>query len=469
MIDLARVCHVHFVGLGGVGMCGIAEVLFNQGHKVSGSDLVSSSVTKRLAALGIQVFHGHDAVHIGTADVVVVSAAVPAHNPEVLAALSQSIPVIPRAMALSELMRFRYGIAVSGTHGKTTTTSLISSVLAQAGHDPTFVIGGRINHLDTHARLGKSRYIVTEADESDKSFLYLKPIVAVLTNIDGDHLEAYDHSVDKLRETFVRFIEQVPFYGLAALCIDDPGVQAIVPKLSCPIRTYGFDESAQVHALNYHHKNGQSCFDVSIQGGEHWPVVLNLPGRHNVQNALATIAISDYLDIDHDQIQKALQQFSGVARRFQMYGEFDVQDGKALLLDDYGHHPREIEVTIDAMHALWPQRRKVMLFQPHRYSRTRTLWHEFVKVLSSLDSLILLDIYSAGESEEPNINSEELYRALRAVNPKLCIHYIPSEQLNFPRLHSMLQKNDVFITQGAGDVGQLAKQFSDYVHATVVA
>jgi UDP-N-acetylmuramate--alanine ligase len=378
--------HIHFVGIGGVGMSGIAEVLFNLGYTISGSDLADSSTLRRLACLGIQTRLGHAASHVDGADAVVTSTAVQPDNPEVLAARDNKIPVVPRALMLAELMRLKQGIAIAGTHGKTTTTSLVASVLAEAGLDPTFVIGGRLNSAGVNARLGQGEYIVVEADESDASFLNLSPVMAVVTNIDADHMETYGHDFARLKGAFVDFLHRMPFYGTAILCTDDPAVLEIVPQVTCPVTSYGFNEGAEVRAMNVRAVDGQMHFTVQRRNGVVLPdldVVLNLPGRHNVLNALSAIAVAVELNVDDAAVQRALAEFKGVDRRFQRYGEVRAQDGGTFtLVDDYGHHPVEMAATLAAARGAFPQRRLVLAFQPHRFTRTRDCFEDFVKVIA---------------------------------------------------------------------------------------
>jgi UDP-N-acetylmuramate--alanine ligase len=369
--SMRRIHRAHFVGIGGAGMGGIAEVLFNLGYQVSGSDLRENAVTRRLAVLGARILIGHDASHVDGCDVVVVSSAVNEQNPEVKAAREQRIPVVPRAEMLAEIMRFRYGIAVAGTHGKTTTTSLVASLLAEAGLDPTFVIGGLLNSANSHARLGSGRYLVAEADESDASFLYLQPMLAVVTNIDADHLSTYEGDFQRLRQTFVEFLHHLPFYGLAVLCLDDPNVRDVLPAITRQMRTYGIEaEDADIRAVNLRQDGVQMHFDIHQDEHEPLAVVLNLPGRHNVLNALAAVAVARELEVDDQSVQRALETFAGIGRRFQLNGELAVADGSILFIDDYGHHPREISATLEAVRNGWPERRLVTVFQPHLCSRT---------------------------------------------------------------------------------------------------
>ncbi|WP_297528553.1 UDP-N-acetylmuramate--L-alanine ligase [Thiohalobacter sp.] len=449
---MGRVRRVHFVGIGGAGMGGIAEVLHNLGYQVQGSDLRDNAVTRRLAGLGVQVFRGHDAAHVEGADVVVISTAVPADNPERVAARAARIPVVPRAEMLAELMRFRFGIAVAGTHGKTTTTSLVASLLAEGGLDPTYVIGGRLNSSASHARLGSGRFLVAEADESDASFLYLQPMVAVVTNIDADHLETYEGDYGRLRRTFVEFLHHLPFYGLAVLCLDDPGVREILPEVTRPVRTYGIEAAdADVRGLDLEQRGAQVHFTVAT-GETRFPVTLNMPGRHNVLNALAAIAIALELGVEVAAIQRALEGFAGIGRRFQSHGERRAPAGPVLLVDDYGHHPREIAATLDAIRKGWPNRRLVVAFQPHRYTRTRDLFEDFVQVLSEVDVLLLCEVYPAGEAPIAGADGRALCRAIRArgqVDPVFVetVSELPGV------LEGVLAGGDLLLTLGAGDIG----------------
>lgn len=396
--------NIHFVGIGGAGMSGIAEVLLNLGYKVSGSDMGSNAATRRLTSLGARVAHGHDAANVEGANAVVVSTAVTNDNPEVLAARAKRIPVVPRAVMLAELMRLKQGVAIAGTHGKTTTTSLVASVLAEGGLDPTFVIGGRLNSAGANARLGTGDFIVAEADESDASFLNLFPVMEVITNIDADHMDTYGHDFARLKQAFVEFTQRLPFYGIAVLCVDDPNVREILPFVSKPVVRYGFAEDAQIRAINARAVDGQMHFTVLRQLNGHaeppLDIVLNLPGLHNVQNALAAIAIATELEVPDASIVKALREFHGVGRRFQRYGEVATPDGTGTftLVDDYGHHPVEMAATLAAARGAFPDRRLVLAFQPHRFTRTRDCFEDFVKVLGTVDALLLAEVYAAGEA-----------------------------------------------------------------------
>ncbi len=448
--------HIHFVGIGGVGMSGIAEVLFNLGYTISGSDLADSVTLKRLGALGITTSVGHAASHVANADAVVTSTAVQPDNPEVLMAREKRIPVVPRALMLAELMRLKQGIAIAGTHGKTTTTSLVASVLAQAGLDPTFVIGGRLNSAGVNARLGQGDYIVVEADESDASFLNLLPVMAVVTNIDADHMETYGHDFARLKGAFVDFLHRMPFYGVAILCTDDPAVRDIVPQVTCPITSYGFEEGAEVRAVNVRAVEGQMHFTVQRRNGLVLPdldIVLNLPGRHNVLNALSAIAVAVELSIADDAVQTALAQFKGVGRRFQRYGEVEVRDGGTFtLVDDYGHHPMEMAATIAAARGAFPGRRLVLAFQPHRYSRTRDCFEDFVKVIGQADAVLLTEVYAAGESPIVAADGRSLTRALRVAGRIEPVFVADVADLPHA-IFNAARAGDVVLCMGAGSIG----------------
>ncbi len=453
-----RVKHIHFVGIGGSGMSGIAEVLLNLGYRISGSDIAAGTATRRLEALGATVCQGHDAANIEGADCVVVSTAVRGDNPEVIAARQRQVPVVPRAMMLAELMRLKRGIAIAGTHGKTTTTSLVASVLAAGGLDPTFVIGGRLTSAGANARLGAGEYIVVEADESDASFLNLSPMIAVITNIDADHMETYGHDFTRLRQAFVDFTQRLPFYGAAVLCIDDPHVREIVPFVSRPVLGYGLGADAQIRAVDVRAEGAQMHFNVLRSDAAPLPVVLNAPGLHNVRNALAAIAVADELDIDDDAIRSALAQFTGVGRRFQSWGELAVDaaqgGGRFALIDDYGHHPAEMDATLAAARGAFPGRRIVLAFQPHRYTRTRDLFEDFVRVLSGADAVLLAEVYAAGEAPIVAADGRALARALRVagkVEPVFVddIAAMPRAILDAAR------DGDVVLTMGAGSIGSV--------------
>jgi UDP-N-acetylmuramate--alanine ligase len=449
-----RVNHIHFVGIGGVGMSGIAEVLLNLGYTVSGSDMADSATTRRLAEQGANVHFGHDATYIKGADVVVTSTAVKADNPEVMAAKAQNITVIPRALMLAELMRFKQGIAIAGTHGKTTTTSLVASVLAAAGLDPTFVIGGRLTAAGTNARLGSGEFLVAEADESDASFLYLTPVMAVVTNIDADHMDTYGHDFEKLKQAFVDFLQRLPFYGCAALCVDDPNVREILPRITKPVTTYGLDESAHIRAENVQADAGRMRFDVTLKDGRRFPVLLNLPGQHNVLNALSAIAIGLECGADIPAIQQGLAGFAGVGRRFQRYGEVACRTGggQFTLVDDYGHHPVEMAATLAAVRGAFPGRHLLLAFQPHRFTRTRDLFEDFVKILSTVDGLLLGEVYAAGESPIVAADARALARAVR-VNGKVEPIFVEKIDDMPGAILDAARDGDVVVTMGAGSIG----------------
>lgn len=455
--EMGRIKHIHFVGIGGVGMGGIAEVLLSQGYRISGSDLSENALTKRLHTIGAEIFLGHDAKNIKNADVIVRSSAVDLNNPEFAAARQARIPIVARAEMLGELMRFRYGIAIAGTHGKTTTTSLVTSILAEEGVDPTFVIGGRLNSAGSNARLGTGRYLVAEADESDASFLHLKPMISVITNIDADHMATYDGDFNKLRQAFIEFIHRLPFYGLAVLCTDDPIVKEIMPEISRPFHTYGFSKEADFTASDIVYSGTSTEFIVKRpEGLQPIKVKLNLPGRHNILNALAAIAVATELKVSDRAIQKALSDFAGIGRRFQIYGSFPLaKGGKVLLIDDYGHHPREVEVTMEAARLSWPGKRLVMVYQPHRYTRTRDLFTEFSEVLSRPDVLLLLDIYSAGESRIEGVSGRNLVQSIQSKG-KVKPIFVEKHADLAQTLQSVLQPDDILMLQGAGNIGALA-------------
>lgn len=454
---MRRIKTIHFVGIGGVGMGGIAEVLLTQGYCVTGSDPSQNTMTTRLKKLGATIWHEHKAENIKGADVIVVSSAVDANNVELLAAKEERLPIVPRAAMLAELMRFRYAIAVAGTHGKTTTTSLISSLLAQGGLDPTFVIGGKLNSADTNARLGASQYLVAEADESDASFLCLSPMVAVVTNIDNDHLGAYENNFNRLKEGFIQFIHQLPFYGYALLCMDCKEVQSILPKLARPFITYGFDEKADYRATDYSQKGTLTTFIAHRPRREPLTITLNLPGRHNVQNALAAVAIATEEGVSDEAICEGLAEFAGIGRRFHIHGEYLAPKGHALVIEDYGHHPAEVKVTIEAARQAWPDRRIVMAFQPHRYSRTHMLFEDFTQVLSTIDVLLLLEVYAAGEAPILGADSRTLCRSIRQRGSIDPIHVASMQEL--PEiLDNVLQADDILLLQGAGNIGTMASE-----------
>lgn len=455
--EMRRISQIHFIGIGGAGMCGIAEVLLNQGYMISGSDANSSAVTKRLEQLGIRVGIGHSSEHVVGADVVVCSTAIPDANVELLYARDHRIPVVPRAEMLAELMRYRHGIAVAGTHGKTTTTSLISSVLGEAKRDPTFIIGGVLNSAGTNAALGESRYLVAEADESDASFLHLQPMVAIVTNIDADHMATYGGDFNRLENTFIDFLHNLPFYGLAVLCVDDPVVERLLEQVGRPLVTYGFNDRADYRISDLSLQRMQSSFTVHRPDGlPSLKLTLNIPGVHNVLNATAAVAVATDEKVDDESIRAGLVKFEGVGRRFEVYDEYPVGDGTAMLVDDYGHHPTEVAATIAAVRQGWPERRLLMLYQPHRYSRTRDLYEDFVEVLSGVDELLLLEVYAAGEEAVPGADSKSLCRSIRQRGVLEPIYVSGIDQA--PEvLRDVVRPGDIVLTQGAGDVGVLAR------------
>ncbi|HHS99341.1 MAG TPA: UDP-N-acetylmuramate--L-alanine ligase [Thiomicrospira sp.] len=452
-----QVKQIHFVGIGGVGMAGIAEVCLNLGYVVSGSDLKHNPTVARLESLGALIQLGHDANHVQNTDVVVVSTAIAEGNPEVDWAKSARVPVIPRAEMLAELMRMRFGIAIAGTHGKTTTTSLAAAILTQGEMDPTFVIGGKLNQVGSNARLGSSKYLVAEADESDASFLHLSPMMSVVTNIDEDHMETYQGDYQVLENTFIEFIHRLPFYGMAIMCIDDENIQKIIPKLSRKVLTYGFSEDADIRAINVAANGLQTQFQVLVGRETSFDISLNAPGRHNVLNALAAIAIGLELDVSIDAIQQALIEFGGVGRRFEVYPNRMIAGHDVTLVDDYGHHPTELEATISTAKEAFPEQRLVLVFQPHRYTRTRDLFDDFVQALLGPDLVILLDVYSAGETPLPMFDSKALLQALR-IRGANGFYADNLEQLN-QIAADVLQDDDVVLVMGAGDVGQVAKSW----------
>jgi UDP-N-acetylmuramate--alanine ligase len=455
-----KVRRIHFVGIGGSGMSGIAEVLVNQGYQVSGSDLAENAATRRLAQLGAKVMLQHQSANIAGADVVVVSTAVRADNPEVLAAREHRIPVVPRALMLAELMRLKQGIAIAGTHGKTTTTSLVASVLAEAGLDPTFVIGGRLIAAGSSARLGAGEFIVVEADESDASFLHLQPMVAVVTNIDADHMDTYGQDFEELKDAFLQFLRNLPFYGAAILCVDDPHLRSILAAVTKPVITYGTGEDANLRAEAIRHDAGRMRFRARREGAPPLEVTLNLPGRHNVLNALAAIAVAGELGIKDQAILKALADFHGVGRRFQRYGDIPLAGGGAFtLIDDYGHHPAEMAATLEAARGAFPRRRIVLVFQPHRYSRTRDLFEDFVKVLSTADALILADVYPAGEAPIVAADGRSLARALRVAGGVEPVFVEDIAEMP-DAIRRMAQDGDVVVTMGAGSIGNVPAQLA---------
>jgi UDP-N-acetylmuramate--alanine ligase len=462
---MRRIHRVHFVGIGGSGMSGIAEVMLSLGYAVQGSDLNTNKQTRRLESLGATIFIGHAANHISDADAVVVSSAVDETNPEVAAARSKLMPVVSRAEMLAELMRFRYSVAVAGTHGKTTTTSLVASVLAEGGLDPTFVIGGRLKSADANARLGQGDYLVAEADESDASFVHLKPMLAVVTNIDADHMSTYDGDIDKLKAGFVEFLHNLPFYGLAVICTDDPGVRDILGSIGRSIVTYGIDEGSDLRAVNIEFAEARTEFDVIRAGGDElMHVSLGLPGMHNVRNALAAIAVADELQVGMDAVRAALENFEGIDRRFQNLGDVKARSGRVTIVDDYGHHPTEIAATLAAAKSGYPDRRVVLVFQPHRYTRTRDLMDDFAMVLSEADALVLLDVYAAGEDPIAGADGRTMARAIRtrgAVEPVFVEHLDDLADV----LEGILVDGDIVLTMGAGDIGAYAQSLPEKLSA----
>ncbi len=451
-----KVKKIHFVGIGGSGMSGIAEVLLNLNYVISGSDLASNAATRRLVGLGAKVYAGHAAQNIASADAVVVSTAVKADNPEVIAAREKRIPVVPRALMLAELMRLKQGIAIAGTHGKTTTTSLVASVLAEGGLDPTFVIGGRLNSAGAHARLGAGEFIVVEADESDASFLHLQPVLSVITNIDADHMETYGHSIENLKQAFVDFTQHLPFYGLAVLCVDDANVRDILPRITKPVLTYGQSPEAQLRAMDVEHSRGQMHFRVVRAGAADLQIELNLPGMHNVLNALAAIAIGSEVGVSGGNIVKALAEFKGVDRRFQRYGEVELPGGgRATVIDDYGHHPVEMAATVAAARGAFPGQRLLLAFQPHRYTRTRDCFEDFAKVLSTVDALVLSEVYAAGEAPIVAADGRALARAVR-LQGKVEPLFVEDVNEMAAVIHDAARGGDVVLIMGAGSIGGVA-------------
>jgi UDP-N-acetylmuramate--alanine ligase len=457
---MRRIRRIHMIGVGGSGMSGIAEVLVNLGYEVAGSDLRTSAVTDRLVQRGVEVFIGHAAENIGRADVIVSSSAVDENNPEVIAARAARIPVVPRAEMLAELMRYRHGIAVAGTHGKTTTTSLIAAIFGQAGLDPTFIIGGQVNSVGSNAQLGASRFLIAEADESDASFLHLQPMVTVVTNIEADHMETYGGDIAILRRTFLEFLHNLPFYGIAVLCIDDPIVRAILPEISRQVITYGFSEDADYRITDMERKGLMTAFVVQ-RPGDAAPLAINLnmPGAHNVLNATGAAVVACDEGLSDTAIQQGLEGFAGVGRRFTRLGEISFPGGTAQLVDDYGHHPTEVRATLESVHQAWPGKRVVMVYQPHRYTRTRDLYEDFVAVLSTCDVLVLLDVYPAGEDAIPGADSRSLARSIRQ-RGQLEPIFVESIEEVPALLSTLVLDGDVVITQGAGNVARLAQDLS---------
>lgn len=457
-LPMHRVNNVFFIGIGGVGMSGIAEVMLNLGFNIYGSDQSSNIATQRLQALGAKIYSEHDSSQVVDMDVVIISSAIADNNVELKAAVEKRIPIVRRAEMLAELMRFKQGIAVAGTHGKTTTTSLVAEVMAQGGLDPTFIVGGRVNSIDSHSKLGSSEYLVAEADESDASFLHLQPLVSVITNIDADHLATYENDFDKLRSAFIEFLHNLPFYGLAVLCIDDEIVREIVSEVSRPYVTYGFSEDADIRALNLRHEHATTSFEVQIKGElTQQTYQLNLPGKHNVLNALASIAVGCEFKVAQCDMQTALQSFAGIGRRMQSLGELSYAGNSIQFIDDYAHHPREIAASIDAIRQGWPEKRILLVFQPHRYSRTHDLFDDFVNVLLEADVLLLMEVYSAGEEAINNADSRALAQALR-LRGKLDTLLIDDGSSLAESLRPIMQADDIVVTLGAGSIGRISHE-----------
>lgn len=458
--EMRRIKKIHFIGIGGAGMSGIAEVLLNQGYQISGSDLRQGAVTDRLDSLGAKIFIGHAAENVEEANVIVISSAIDETNPEIAYAKEHRIPLVPRAEMLAELMRYRHGIAVAGTHGKTTTTSLTASIMAEGCMDPTFVIGGLLNSAGTNAKLGASRYLVAEADESDASFLHLQPMTAVVTNIDADHMSTYGGDFNKLKETFIQFLHNLPFYGLAVVCTDDENVRSIIPEIGRPIITYGVNEAADYRAVDIGQNDLSMNFKVlRPEGYSDLDITLNVPGHHNVLNALASIAVATDEGVDDGAICRGLAKFGGVGRRFQIHGEFDTGVGQVLMVDDYGHHPTEVKATIDTVRATWPDRRFVMIYQPHRYSRTQDLYEDFVQVLSEVDFLLLMEVYPADEEPIAGADGRSLCGSLRQ-RGKVDPVFIDSGEDVASVLAGVLKDGDILLTQGAGNIGALSSELA---------
>jgi UDP-N-acetylmuramate--alanine ligase len=464
---MRKINRIHFVGIGGAGMSGIAEVLMNLGYHVQGSDLKENAVVRRLRRLGAEIHIGHASENLGESDVVVVSSAVTRDNPEVMAAVEHRVPVVQRAEMLAELMRFRSGIAVAGTHGKTTTTSLVASVMAEGGLDPTFVIGGRLASADSHARLGAGKYLVAEADESDASFMHLQPMISIVTNIDVDHLSTYQNDFQQLKRTFVEFLHNLPFYGLAVLCVDDENVRSILAEVGRPIITYGLSEDADIRAVGLRHDAFSSTFEVLRPDRHPTTFTLRLPGRHNVLNALAAIAVAYEIDLPDSAVQKALAEFAGIDRRLQLMDERTIGGKNLMFVDDYGHHPREIDATLRGVRSGWPGRRVVVVFQPHRFSRTRDLMDDFADVLSQdMDVLILTEVYAAGEEAIAGADGRALARAIRGRGRVEPVFVAELEQIPSV-LAGLVEDGDIVITLGAGSIGALAQELSELLAAEV--
>lgn len=455
---MRRIRHIHFIGIGGAGMSGIAEVFHNLRYTISGSDINESAMVKHLRSLGINIDIGHKEENIQNAHVVVISTAIDESNPEIIAAREQRIPIVRRAEMLAELMRFRQGIAVAGTHGKTTTTSLAASVLVEGGLDPTYVIGGKLNSSGRHAELGASDYLVAEADESDASFLYLQPMISIVTNIDQDHLSTYEGDFERLKQTFVEFLHHLPFYGLAIVCIDDPVVREILPEVARPILTYGESEDADLRITDMKANGSKTLFTVTFPDRRQVPIELNLAGKHNVLNATAALAVAWELEVDSQKMQNALAQFEGIGRRFQITEQVKFNDKSIRFIDDYGHHPNEIKATLEAIRAAWPDQRMVVVFQPHRYSRTRDLFEDFTQVLSEADQLVLLEVYPAGEKHIKDADGRALSRAIRNRGRIDPIFVEQIEDVN-DTLDVLIEDDDIVVTLGAGSIGAFAVDF----------
>ncbi|MCG3730859.1 UDP-N-acetylmuramate--L-alanine ligase [Vibrio cincinnatiensis] len=458
--EMRRVKSIHFIGIGGAGMSGIAEVLLNEGYTITGSDLAANAVTERLTSKGAIIYIGHQAENVHHASVVVVSTAINEHNPEIIAAREKRIPIVRRAEMLAELMRFRHGIAVAGTHGKTTTTALVTQIYSEAGLDPTFVNGGLVKSAGTNARLGSSRILIAEADESDASFLYLQPMVTIVTNIEADHMDTYGGDFETLKQTFIDFLHNLPFYGQAVLCLDDPVVSEIIPRISRQVITYGFSAQADVRIENYHQQGQQGKFTIVRKGKENLDITLNIPGRHNALNAAAAIAVATEDEIDDNVILRAMINTQGTGRRFDHLGEFESGKGNVMLVDDYGHHPTEVDVTIKAARSGWAEKRLVMIFQPHRYTRTRDLYDDFANVLEQVDVLVMLEVYSAGEKAIAGADGRSLCRAIRS-RGKIDPIFVPETKALPSVLANILQDGDLVLTQGAGDIGKIARQLAE--------
>jgi UDP-N-acetylmuramate--alanine ligase len=456
---MRRINTIHFIGIGGAGMGGIAEVLLHLGYSITGSDINRGAMTERLSAAGATVFIGHREENVENADVVVVSSAIDDSNPEITCAKEKHIPIVRRAEMLAELMRFRQGIAVAGTHGKTTTTSLVASIFAKAELDPTFVIGGLLNSAGTNAKLGSGQYLIAEADESDASFLHLNPMISVITNIEADHMDTYQGDFENMKDTYIEFIHNLPFYGLAVACIDDPVVRELLPRFSRKFVSYGESDDADYQLVNFSQLASSSAFEVVLPNGESLEITLNLPGKHNALNATAAIAVAYEEGVDESAIKDALKEFEGIGRRFQHYGEFNNEVGSIMLVDDYGHHPSEVAATIKAAKQGWPDKRLVMAYQPHRFTRTRDLYEEFVDVLSQVDELLLLEVYAAGEEPIVGADSKSLCRSLRQRGKEP--RYVATPNELFTALADAVKDNDLVLTQGAGNIGQLVKQIAE--------